>query len=265
MKTILITGSTDGIGLETAKAMINTGHTLLIHGRNQEKVTKALEVLASINHEASIEGFVADLTDMKQVTELANNIIDKYSRLDILINNAGVFNSPSPRTNDNLDIRFVVNTIAPYYLTTLLLPIMDKGSRIIGLSSAAQAQVNMNDLISFTNIKADVAYAQSKLALTMWSMSLAEQNKDKVIVSVNPKSFLGSKMVKDAYGIMGHDLSIGADILTRAAFSDEFKTANGLYYDNDYERFSNPHPFALRIEHREALISTMNDLLSKLT
>ena len=93
-------------------------------------------------------------------------------------------------------------------------------------------------------------YAQSKLALTMWSIHLAHQLGDQgpLIIPVNPASFLGSKLVKDAYGLEGNDLGIGADILCRAALSEEFSNASGKYFDNDSGLFKDPHADALDAE-----------------
>lgn len=264
MKTILITGSTDGIGLETAKSMLDLGHNLIIHGRTQDKVTNTIKLLKELNNESILDGYTADLSNMKQVEKLAQDIITRYSKLDVLINNAGVNTVPIVNTEYNLDIRFVVNTIAPYYLTKLLLPIMGENSRVVNLSSAAQTAVDYKNFETFKNIPTGEAYAQSKLALTMWVMELSETNKDKVIVAVNPKSYLGSKMVKDAYGIEGHSLSIGADILSRAAFSDEFNEANGKYFDNDRGIFTLPHPFAMNGTNRKNLIDSLESFLNTL-
>ena len=91
------------------------------------------------------------------------------------------------------------------------------------------------------------AYAQSKLALTMWSRHMAGELKDKgpAIIAVNPGSMLGSKMVKEGFGVAGGDLAIGATILVRAALDAKFATASGRYFDNDSGRFAPPHPDAL--------------------
>ena len=117
----------------------------------------------------------------------------------------------------------------------------------MNLSSAAQAPVNLQAFLNKQSFGDGEAYAQSKLALTMWSSGMAHElgASGPMIVAVNPASFLGSKMVKEAYGHAGHDLRIGADILTRAALSEEFATASGRYYDNDRKAFSDPHPDAL--------------------
>jgi NAD(P)-dependent dehydrogenase (short-subunit alcohol dehydrogenase family) len=106
------------------------------------------------------------------------------------------------------------------------------------------------------------AYAQSKLALTMWSFEMARElgAGGPMIVAVNPASFLASKMVKEAYGQDGHDLRIGADILSRAALSDEFAHATGQYYDNDRKSFAQPHPDALDSVKNQRLIDAIEQV-----
>ena len=115
-KTILITGSTDGIGLETAKLLSSQGHRVLLHGRSPRKLEKAKESVSGEN----VATLLADLSERDQVKALAEKVIKEHHDLDVLINNAGVFKVPSPRTEGGLDLRFVVNTIAPYYLSQVL-------------------------------------------------------------------------------------------------------------------------------------------------
>ena len=100
----------------------------------------------------------------------------------------------------------------------------------------------------------------------MWSFHLAQAltNKGPTIVAVNPASLLASKMVKDAYGVEGRDLGIGADILVRAALSDEFANASGRYFDNDQGRFSQPHPDALDTAKNKKLVAAIEDLVGNL-
>ena len=267
MKTILITGSTDGIGFQTTKRLVSEGHNVLIHGRSLQKVQNVVNELSSSLNGGTIDSFVADLTDMKDVKKLASEVKQKYQKLDVLINNAGVYKIKDTKTKDGLDARFVVNTIAPYFLMKELMSIFDNSSRVVNLSSAAQAPVDIKALKGEYMIpSAGEVYAQSKLALTMWSSSLAPKLKEKgvMIVSVNPKSFLGSKMVKDAYGVQGADLSIGADILCRASLGDEFTNAHGKYFDNDIGQFSQPHPDALDDEKCKKIIDTMEEILSSI-
>ena len=163
-------------------------------------------------------------------------------------------------------MRFAVNTIAPYLLTRMLLQLLDHSGRVINLSSAAQAPVDPDALIGRYKLASDgTAYAQSKLALTMWShdMAISLGNDGPAIIAVNPKSFLGSKMVKQAYGATGSDLSIGAEILCRAALSDEFSTASGKYFDNDIGQFTHPHPDALDSRKCKEIVRVIESILAK--
>ncbi|TCI01261.1 SDR family NAD(P)-dependent oxidoreductase, partial [Corallincola luteus] len=130
-KTILITGSTDGIGLATANMLLAQGHRILLHGRNADKLNKVkTELAAQAVNNGSVAGYVADLSDMAGVealaTAVAADLTAKHQTLDVLINNAGVFNVPNPMTPAGLDVRFVVNTLAPYLLTQKLLPVLAK-------------------------------------------------------------------------------------------------------------------------------------------
>ena len=260
-KTILITGATDGIGLEAAKLLAASGHRVLFHGRNRAKLNKAVE---AVQGEGRVEQYVADFSRMTEVESLADALASEHDSLDVLINNAGVFRAVNPVTEDGLDVRFAVNTIAPFLLTRRLLPLLGASSRVINLSSAAQAPVNLRALAGEVQLSDNAAYAQSKLALTMWSRALAlSLGKDgPSVVAVNPGSMLGTKMVKEAYGVAGGDVGIGADILYRAALSDEFATASGKYFDNDAGRFARPHPDALDAAKSTDVVRTIETILA---
>lgn len=262
-KTILITGATDGIGLATAKILVSQGHRVLLHGRNPQKLEAVEKSLSALSGGGGVEGYVADLSRMADVELLAQAVAENHAHLDVLINNAGVYNASDPVTSDGLDVRFAVNAIAPYLLTQRLLPLLGTSDRVINLSSAAQSPVNLQALAGQVSLSDGVAYAQSKLALTMWSRSLALALKGDgpAIVAVNPGSLLGSKMVKEAFGVAGSDIRIGAEILTRAALSDEFAAASGQYFDNDIRRFASPHPDALDLHKCEELVSVVESVL----
>lgn len=265
-RTLLVTGATYGIGLETVKMLVSMDHNVLLHGRSQSKLVKVTKVLAALAGGGRIESYVADLSSMADVVSLANAVAENHEKLDVLINNAGVF-ATSVRTSDaGLDVLFAVNTIAPYLLTHKLLPLMDSSGRVINLSSAAQATVDPDALTGQHRLTSDgAAYAQSKLAITMWSRDMAHSLGDDcpAIIAVNPRSMLGSKMVKQAYGVDSGDLSIGADILCKATLTDEFANTSGQYFDNDIGQFTRPHPDALNSQKCREIVSVIEAVLKK--
>ncbi|MCC1495024.1 SDR family NAD(P)-dependent oxidoreductase [Cognatishimia sp. F0-27] len=242
-KTILITGATDGIGLETARKLSAHGHELLVHGRSAEKLSRTLADLRAMPDAGPVAGYRADLSDLSQVAGLAQAVLAEHKCIDVLINNAGVLKTEQPTTADGRDVRFVVNTLAPALLTRLLLPAIPQDGRVLHLSSAAQASVDLAGLSGQRVFQPMDAYAQSKLALTMWSQALAsERGKEgPVTVAVNPGSLLATNMVRKGFGVAGNDIGIGADILVRAALTEDFSDASGLYFDNDAGRFAPPH------------------------
>ena len=256
-RTVLITGATDGIGLETAASLAASGCEVLLHGRSPAK-------LENVRQRIDADGFVADLSDLAAVAGLADALLARHPKIDVVINNAGVFVAPETTTASGIDLRFVVNTIAPYLLTRRLLPAMPADGRIVNLSSAAQAPVDLRALAGEIGLDHGMAYAQSKLALTMWSRHLADElgAEGPAVIAVNPGSKLATKMVREAYGVAGADLSIGSEILCRAALSDEFAQASGRYYDNDARRFAPPHPDALDPAKNAALVAAIEALLA---
>ena len=259
-KTILITGATDGIGLETAKRLGAEGHHLLIHGRSAEKLAGAE---AAIIGAASIERYRADFARLEHVAGMADAITAKHNSLDVVINNAGVFKTATPIAPNGLDMRFVVNTLSPYLLAKRLLPIMSGNGRIVNLSSAAQAPVSIPAMQGGTPMADMDAYSQSKLAITMWTRAMAHSLPDgPVVVAVNPGSLLASKMVTEGFGVAGNDIQIGVDILHRAALSDEFTKASGQYFDNDSGRFAPPHPEGLDDAKCAAVTQAVEDLIA---
>ncbi|HBE70195.1 MAG TPA: oxidoreductase [Planctomycetaceae bacterium] len=262
-KRILLTGATDGIGLETAKSLSALGHHLLLHGRSRAKLESVLQSLKESDSAVEVETYVADLSNLDTVSALAGSVQARHKSIDVLINNAGVFVTNKPRTDSGLDVRFVVNTIAPYVLTKHLLPSMPSDGRVINLSSAAQSSVDLDAFLGHGDLTDSQAYAQSKLAITMWTnyLEFHLSGASPSIISVNPGSFLGSKMVREAYGQEGKDLRIGARILVRAALSDEFDGKSGQYFDNDSGQFASPHPDALDMQQCEAVVKAMDSIV----
>jgi len=228
-KTILITGSTDGIGLLTAKTLANMGHTVILHGRSADKLEAAAKELGG-----DIATYQADLSSLKETATFAEAVRANHDRIDVLINNAGVYKTPNPILPNGQDVRFVVNTLAPHVLTKALLPIIPSDGRIINLSSAAQALIDLAALAGDKHLDDMGAYAQSKRGIALWSAQMAATHPDgPVFIAVNPGSLLASKMLKEGFGVAGNDLQTGADILCRLSLDDDFADASGRYWDND--------------------------------
>ncbi|KPD10738.1 SDR family NAD(P)-dependent oxidoreductase [Phaeobacter sp. 11ANDIMAR09] len=257
-KTILITGATDGIGLLTAQTLAAEGHRILLHGRNAAKLEAAAKTVGG-----TTEQYIADLSKRADVDALAAALRKNHSQIDVVINNAGILKAPNPVTKEGSDIRFEVNTFAPYALTRDLLPILAKDGRVVNLSSAAQAPVDLEALLGRKTLDDMGAYAQSKLALTIWSREMAKELPEgPVIVAVNPGSLLASKMVKEGFGIAGNDLSIGVNILREAALGSSFADASGKYFDNDSGQFAQPHSAALDAAHSADVMQAIQDVLT---
>lgn len=266
-KTILITGSTDGIGKLAASKLASQGHRLYLHGRNRNKLDAVIAELKKDSGSDHIEGFVADFSDLNAVKNMSDEINVKIKHIDVLINNAGVFKSPLPLSTDGIDIRIVVNYYAPYLLTH---SITDKlrvapEPRIINLSSAAQSKISMELLDGNISVSDQEAYAQSKLAILMWSFHLSNQEPNISVVALNPGSLLDTNMVREAYGRFWSSADKGADIICDLAVAKYAKEIDGKYFDNDRGEFGPAHPDAYRTEIVNALIEKTTSVLKILT
>ncbi|WP_051640620.1 SDR family NAD(P)-dependent oxidoreductase [Thiomicrorhabdus sp. Milos-T2] len=162
-----------------------------------------------------------------------------------------------------IDVRFRVNTLAPYILAKSLLENLTHTARVVNLASAAQEKFDLDFLKGKNYSNPMQAYSESKLALIAWTFAMAQsQQNDIQFIAINPGSLLATKMVKDGFGIEGKDLSIGSDLLVETAISDKFINANGLYFDNDIEAFAKPNKMAMDLTQQGLLISGMNQLVS---
>ena len=257
-KTILITGATDGIGLLAAQKLSVQGHKVLMHGRSQAKLESAIASLDGVT-----DGFLADLSDLDQVRAMYQDVVAKHDTLDVLINNAGVLKAPNPVLDNGQDIRFVVNTLAPAILTKALLPIVPSDGRVLNLSSAAQAPVDITFMAHGGRADHMSAYAQSKLAITIWSQEMARAHPaGPAFIAVNPGSLLASKMVKEGFGIAGNDLNIGADILVDLSLNDGVGERSGDYFDNDHGDWGTPHAAASDPSHCAFVMQMIADLIA---
>lgn len=264
-KTVLITGATDGLGLATAELLAAAGHDVVLHGRSASKLDRAMAQVGKASGGAVVSAIEADLARLSAVDELSATIHSAHGDVDVLINNAGVFRTDQPTTPDGLDVRFAVNAIAPYMITREALDSLPPDGRVVNLSSAAQSPVDLDALSGRRQLDDRAAYAQSKLALTMWSIDLGLRvgPDGPAILAVNPGSMLGTKMVREGFGVPGRDIQTGASILARAALDPGFATATGAYFDNDAGAFADPHPDALQAAQRRAVLDRIDEIVAR--
>ena len=179
-KTILVTGSTDGIGKATAKALARQGHRVLVHGRDREKGRAVLREIGKEAEGATLDLFTADLSSLRGVRGLADQVADRYDRLDVLINNAGVYMPGRVLTRDGLEMTFAVNVAAPFLLSHLLMPLLEAGApaRIVNVASSAHFDANTldwDDLQGEKRYEGWEVYSRSKLGVVSFTYSLARK------------------------------------------------------------------------------------------
>src|SRR5690242_779072 len=140
--TVVITGSTDGVGKLVARRLAEAGAQVLLHGRSAERGERTLDEIRQATGNQHLEYFLGDLSSLDEVRRLADAILQKHSRIDILINNAGIGGGPRGRavrevSRDGVELRFAVNYLAPFLLTQLLLPtiVSSAPARIVNVSS----------------------------------------------------------------------------------------------------------------------------------
>mgnify|MGYP001820490614 CR=1 FL=1 len=239
-KVILVTGATDGIGLGTASRLADLGATVLLHGRNSERLAAAREEIARNSGNEAVETIRADFTVLDEVRALADAIAGKYGSLDVLINNAGIGSGgrgakEREMSKDGFELRFQVNHLAPFLLTHLLLPSLGAPghARVVNVASAAQTPIDFANVMLARGYSGRRAYAQSKLAMVMATFEFAERL-DAGSVTVNalhPGSLLDTKMVRESYGAAMGPVETGIDSELYLAASAELEGVTGAYYD----------------------------------
>jgi NAD(P)-dependent dehydrogenase (short-subunit alcohol dehydrogenase family) len=188
-KKVIITGANSGIGFEAAKKLSEKGAHVILAARNLEKGNRAVESLVQGNREASVELMKLDLADLASVRDFTSAFMDKFSSLDILINNAGVMIPPYGKTKDGFELQFGSNHLGHFAMTGLLLPLLKKtpGSRVVTLSSIAHrgATIDFTNLEGSKGYKAMKFYGQSKLANLLFARELDNRFKQHKIQAIS--------------------------------------------------------------------------------
>ena len=178
-KTVLVTGGTGGIGKATALGLAALGATVGITGRDRARASAAAGEIATASGNQAIDVFVVDVSAQANVRRLAHDVLDRYSRLDVLVNNVGGFWGTRHVTADGLEHTFAVNYLASFLLTDLLLSRLKTSApaRIVNVSSGAQSmgKLDFEDLQGARRYSGQKAYNQSKLANVVFTYELARR------------------------------------------------------------------------------------------
>ena len=192
-KICVVTGATSGIGKETAEALALKGAFLMVVGRNAKKCNAIVNGIKQQTGSNHVDYMCADLSDLKQVYDLANALKRNYRQIDVLVNNAGAyFKKRRLQSVDGYEMTLALNYLSPFLLTSLLLDELQasKQARIINVSSNAhfKGSINLEDLQSKNEYNGFNAYAQSKLALVLFTYELARrlQNTNITVNALHP-------------------------------------------------------------------------------
>jgi NAD(P)-dependent dehydrogenase (short-subunit alcohol dehydrogenase family) len=249
-KTILITGSTDGVGRHVALELATVGATVLIHGRNRERAESLLgEIRRRGNNAAAF--YQADLSSLAEVRELAARIRKEHERLDALINNAGIGSrsgGAQRRTSaEGYELRFAVNYLAGFLLTRLLLPLIvaSAPARIVNVASAGQYPIDFADVMLTRGYDGGRAYAQSKLAQVMFTVDLAHELEGSGVTvnCLHPATYMDTTMVREGGISPISTVDEGAAAILNLVRSPALEGRSGLYFDRQRESRANPQAY----------------------
>ena len=238
-QTILITGATDGHGRGVAQALARRGATVLVHGRDAGRIDACVEELARLGA-ANARGYRADLASLADVRALADEVTAKESRLDALVNNAGVGtrvpgDGERMVSHDGHELRFAVNYLAHDLLTRRLLPLLRASApaRIVNVSSAGQAPVDFADVMLERRYDGTTAYCRSKLAQILSTVTFAEQLRDAGVTvnALHPATFMPTKLVATP----ASSLASGVEATLRLLVDPDLEHVTGRYFDGQRE------------------------------
>jgi NAD(P)-dependent dehydrogenase (short-subunit alcohol dehydrogenase family) len=260
MTTVLVTGSTDGLGRSVATELARRGADVLVHGRSPERGERAVAEIRTETGNDRVVLHLADLADLHQVSALADAIEHGPPKLDVLINNAGIGSGlPDGRereeSRDGYELRFAVNYLAGFLLTQRLLPLLRRSApaRIVNVASLGQHPIDFDDPMLTRGYSGSRAYGQSKLAQIMYTIELAERVRaDEVTVnSLHPGTYMPTKIVLEEIGRSVDTLESGTTATVRLAVDSELAGVTGRFFDREREIAASPQAYDR--EARDAL------------
>ena len=243
MKTILITGATDGIGKATALALAQQGHLVIVHGRTTAKARAVADALHAATGSEYVDYAAGDFSRLADVRALANDVIERHPGLDTLINNAGIYMNTRELSADGFELTMAVNHLAPYLLTRLLLPglKLNAPARIVHVSSTVhmRGKIDFDDLNSARAYSPYGAYATSKLANVLFSNALARRLAEARVSSnaLHP-GVITTKLLASGFNMTGAETARGAQTSVYLASAPEVEGLTGRYFDDKREKLA---------------------------
>ncbi|MFV8816566.1 SDR family NAD(P)-dependent oxidoreductase [Haliea sp. E17] len=261
-RIVLITGSTGGLGRETAKALAGQGDHVIVHGRNVARGEELVEEIRARGR-GSARFYPADFASLEEVRNFASAILRDYERLDVLVNNAGIFLPNEEQrllSRDGYELHFQVNYLAGYLLTRQLLPLLEASapSRIINVASG-QRPIDFDNLMLETGYSGTQAYFQSKNAQVMMTFYLAADlaTRGVVINAMHPSDLMDTDMVIEAGMEPISSVDTGRDALVRLIDED---VGTGKFFNVFVEAEAKPQAYDSAARAR--LIAVSDELLA---
>jgi NAD(P)-dependent dehydrogenase (short-subunit alcohol dehydrogenase family) len=232
-RVVFVTGSTGGLGRVVALRLARQGDHVIVHGRNLDRGSELVDEIAA-ETSGSARFYAADLGSLDEVRGLAAAVRRDYTRLDVLVNNAGILlGGPRRLSEDGHELHFQVNYLADYLLTFELLPLLEASApaRIVHVASIAQQPIDFDDPMLEEGYSDGRAYAQSKLAQITFSMDLADELEGTGVTTnaVHPATLMDTDMVLERSMRVMSSVEDGADSVMNLI--DGEGTGSGRYFD----------------------------------
>ncbi len=249
-KTVLITGSTDGVGRYVAARLAGEGAHVLIHGRDAARAKALTDEIAQAGHPKPVF-YQADLSSLAGVRQLADAVLNDHTKLDVFVSNAGIgsqtMGSERRTSADGFELRFAVNYLSGFLLVHRLLPLLRAAapSRIVNVASLGQHPIDFDDVMINRNYNGSRAYAQSKLAQIMFTIDLAEELKGSGVTvnALHPATYMNTTMVR-AGGITPiSTVEEGGAAILHLVAGDDVTGKSGLFFNGLREAKANPQAY----------------------
>ena len=249
-KTVLITGSTDGVGRYVAAKLAASGAKVLIHGRDKARAKALIEEIRQAGG-GEPTFYQADLSSLAEVRRLAGAVLADHTRLDVFVSNAGIGSQnegPARQTSeDGHELRFAVNYLSGFLLAHLLLPLLQASapSRIVNVASLGQHPIDFDDVMITRGYSGGRAYAQSKLAQIMFTIDLARElvGSGVTVNSLHPATYMNTTMVRAGGVTPISTVEQGGEAILHLATGDDVAGKSGLFFNGMNEAQANPQAY----------------------